>query len=150
MSGTEDWRPVHETKSQRAWTPGQVKKPRSIRVTFASTVLVMEALVLVFFGITIANLNRGEGTHQWVLWVSLVLAVIAILDCALLRKPIGYWIGWGIQIVLVASAFLEYTMLLVGVGFGLCWWYAVTKGAQIDRENAQRRAAEERLRAERP
>ena len=148
MSGTEDWRPQRETKSQREWTPGQVKKPRSIRVTFASTVLVMEAVVLVFFGLAIVNLHRAEGTHAWVLWVSLVLAVVAILDCALLRRPLGYWSGWGIQIALLAGAFLEYTMVFVGVGFGLAWWYAVTKGAQLDRENAERHAAEERLRAQ--
>ena len=57
MSGTEDWRPQRETKAQRAWRPGQVKKPRSIRVTFASTVLVMEAVVLAFFGLTVYNLS---------------------------------------------------------------------------------------------
>lgn len=148
MSGTEDWRPQRETKAQRAWRPGQVKKPRSIRVTFASTVLVMEAVVLAFFGLTVYNLHRAAGTHDWVLWVSLVLAVVAVLDCALLRRPLGYWIGWGIQLALLAASFLEYTMLFVAVGFGLAWWYAVTKGGQLDRENAQRHAAEQRLRAE--
>lgn len=146
----EDWRPARESKSQRAWTPGQRKKARSIRATFTSSVLVMEALVLVFFGLAMFGVNRGDPMAPWVLTISLVLAAVAILDCALVRKPVGIWIGWGIQILLVASAFIEYTMVFVGVGFGLTWWYAVTKGGQIDRENIQRAEAENRWHEEHP
>ena len=146
----ESWRPARESKSQRSWTPGQRKKARSIRATFTSSVLVMEALVLVFFGLAMFGANRGTPMAPWILTVSLVLAVVAVLDCALVRKPVGIWIGWAIQILLVASAFIEYTMAIVGVGFGLAWWYAVTKGGQIDRENVQRAEAEARWREEHP
>ena len=140
----EQWRPARESKAQRAWRPGQRRTARSIRATFASTVLVMEAFVLVFFGLAMFGVNRGTPMAPWALGISLALAVVAVLDCALIRRPLGIWIGWAIQLVLVASAFVEYTMAIVGVGFGLAWWYAVTKGAQIDRENVRR--AEEQAR----
>jgi hypothetical protein len=146
--GREAWRPARETKAQRAWKPGQVKKARSIRATFTSSVLVMEALVLVFFGLALFGVHRGEPLAPWILGLSVALAVVAILDCALVRKPLGIWIGWGIQLVLLLGILLEYTMAIVGVGFGLAWWYAVTKGGQIDRENRQRAEAEARWRAE--
>jgi hypothetical protein len=150
QSGSEPWRPARETKAQREWKPGQPKKPRSIRATFTSSVLVMESLVLVFFGLAVFGVTRGEPMAPWVLGLSLALAVVAILDCALVRKPLGMGIGWGIQIVLVLSAFIEYSMAVVGVAFGLAWWYAVTKGGQIDRENAGRAVAEARWREEHP
>ncbi|NUL48872.1 DUF4233 domain-containing protein [Cellulosimicrobium funkei] len=149
-SGREAWRPARESKAQRAWTPGQPKKARSIRATFTSTVLVMEAFVLVFFGLAMFGVNRGTPMASWALGISLALAAVAVLDCALVRKPVGIWIGWVIQILLVASAFIEYTMAIVGVGFGLAWWYAVTKGAQIDRENVRRAEAEARWREDHP
>jgi hypothetical protein len=147
-TGREEWRPARETKAQRQWTPGQVKKPRSIRATFTSTVLVMEALVLVFFGLAMFGITRGEPMSPWVLGLSLALAVVAVLDCALVRKPLGMWIGWGIQVLLVLAAFIEFSMAIVGVCFGLAWWYAVVKGGQIDRENAERAVAEARWREE--
>ncbi len=140
----EDWRPARESRSQRNWRPGRPKRARSIRATFTSTVLVMEALVLVFFGLAMFGVNRGTPLAPWALGISLALAVVAVLDCALVRRPVGIWIGWAIQLVLVASAFIEYTMALVGIGFGLAWWYAVTKGGQIDRDNVER--AEEQAR----
>lgn len=148
--GHESWRPARQTKAQRQWTPGQVKKTRSIRATFTSTVLVMEALVLAFFGMALAGVHRGDPSAPWYLGLSLALAVVAILTCALVRKPVGIWIGWGIQVVLLLGAFVEYTMVIVGVGFGIAWWYAVVKGGRIDRENRERAAAEARWRAEHP
>lgn len=146
----ETWRPARESKSQRSWKPGQRRQARSIRATFTSSVLMMEALVLVFFGLAMFGVNRGTPAAPWALAISLALAVVAILNCALVRKPVGLWIGWAIQILLVASAFIEYTMAIVGIGFGLTWWYAVTKGGQIDRENITRAEAEARWRAEHP
>ncbi|MGD6978616.1 MULTISPECIES: DUF4233 domain-containing protein [Citricoccus] len=148
--GRESWRPARETRAQREWKPGQVKKARSIRATFTSSVLVLEALVLVLFGLALFGVHRGEPQAGWILGVSLVLAVVAILTCALVRKPVGIWIGWGLQVVLLLGVFLEYTMVIIGVGFGLAWWYAVTKGGQIDRENRRRAEAEARWRAEHP
>ena len=37
------------TRAQRDWKPGTVKKPRSTKVMFASTILVLEAFTI-FFG----------------------------------------------------------------------------------------------------
>ncbi|MFC7402563.1 DUF4233 domain-containing protein [Citricoccus sp. GCM10030269] len=147
-TGREPWRPARETKSQREWRPGQQKKPRSIQATFMSSVLVMEALVLVFFGLAVFGINRGEPLAPWALTVSLAVAVVAVLDCALVRKPAGIWIGWALQLALIMASFIEYSMAFVGVGFGLAWWYAVTKGRQIDRENRARAQAEARWQSE--
>lgn len=121
-----------------------------MRATFCSSVLVMEAIVLVFFGLGVYNLNRGDAMAPWALGLALLLALVAVLDCALVTRPLGIAIGWAIQVALVAGMFLEYTMVIVAAGFGLAWWYAVTKGGELDRVNRARAAAEARWRAEHP
>ncbi|MDO5635257.1 MAG: DUF4233 domain-containing protein [Micrococcus sp.] len=141
--GEEEWRPARETKKQRAWRPGQRKRLRSVRALFTSTVLCLQAVVLFFVGMTIYGLNREDPNAVWFIVGYSALAVIAVLSCALVRKPVGIAIGWGIQAATIASAFWEYSMLVIGPLFALAWWYAVTKGDQLDRENLQREKLEE-------
>lgn len=133
----ESWRPERETKSQKAWQPGQKKPRRSIRVMFTSTVLLGEAFVIAFFGLMLYGLHQDDG-GLWYLLGSLILAVVAAGTSRLVKKPVGIVIGWIIQVLLIASGFLEPFGFLVGVAFAVAWWYAVVKGKQIDQENAQR------------
>lgn len=135
--GQESWRPKRETKSQRQWQPGQAKKQRSIMVTFTSTVLLGEAFVIAFFGLMLYGLNQEDG-GLWLLVGSLVLALITGYAARLVAKPIGITIGWIIQVLLIASGFLEPWGFFIGVAFALAWWYAVVKGKQIDRDNIER------------
>lgn len=142
--GSEDWRPARETKSQQAWRPGTKKKRRSIQALFASSVLCLEAIVLFFLGMTVFGLNRGEDHAVWFIVGYSVLAVVAILTCAIIRKPAGIIVGWALQLVLILSGFWEYSMFLIGPLFALAWWYAVVKGRRMDVENRER----DRLQAE--
>lgn len=135
--GPEQWRPERETKSQREWQPGQQKKQRSIKLLFTSTVLYGEAFVIAFFGLMLYGLHQGDG-GAWMLLGSLVLAIIAGATARLVTKPQGITLGWIIQVLLVASGFLEPWGFVIGVLFAGAWWYAVVKGQQIDRENVER------------
>jgi hypothetical protein len=130
------------TKAQREWRPDMPKKRRSIKVTFASTVLALEAFV-VFFGTLVAfGLLKDSIPRPLVLVLGLVLSVLLILTCALLTKPLGYKIGWVLQLVIIATGFFVPMMFLVGILFALTWWYGVVTGARIDRENKERDAAQ--------
>lgn len=135
--GRESWRPERETKSQREWQPGQAKKQRSIFVIFTSTVLLGEAFVIAFFGLMLYGLNQDNG-GLWMLLGSLALALLAGVTARFVTKPAGIAVGWIIQVILIASGFLEAFGFIVGAAFALAWWYAVTKGRQIDAENARR------------
>lgn len=139
--GRESWRPERETKAQREWRPGQPKKQRSILVLFTSTVLLGEAFVIAFFGLMLYGFNQDDG-GIWMLIAALVLAVLTGVTARFVAKPAGRAVGWAIQVILVASGFIEPFGFLVGILFAAAWWYAVVKGQQIDREN-KRRAAEE-------
>src|SRR5699024_3903229 len=140
--GRESWRPERETKSQREWKPGQQKKQRSIFVMFTSTVLLGEAFVIAFFGLMLYGLNQDNG-GLWMLLVSLALAIIAAVTSRFVQKPAGIAVGWIIQGLLVASGFFESFGFFVGIVFALAWWYAVTKGKQIDIENSRRATEQE-------
>lgn len=146
--GAEDWRPSRETRSQQAWRPGMKKKRRSIQAMFASSVLCLEAVVLFFLGMTLFGLNRGADHALWFVVGYSLLAVAAVLACAIIRKPAGIAVGWLLQLVLIASGFWEYSMFVIGPLFTLAWWYAVVKGRRMDVENAERDRAQAAWEAE--
>lgn len=138
------------TKAQREWRPGQKKKPRSARALFASTVLSLEALLAIFIALAVFGLKRDSIPPALVLSVGAALAVLCLLTCGLLRKPLGYQIGWGIQIVFILTGFLMPSMFILGAAFTATWWYAVTKGRTMDLETARRVKEQEAWEAANP
>ncbi len=126
------------TKAQREWRPGMPKKRRSTKVMFASTVLLLEAFVAFFGTLAVFGLRRGEVEPGIILGVGIALTVVLVLACAVLSKPWGIALGWGLQLVLILTGFAEPTMFIVGILFAICWWYGIRAGMRIDREVAQR------------
>lgn len=126
------------TKAQREWRPGQPKKPRSARVMFASTVLTLEAFLAIFVALAFFGLTRDELSPVLTLGGGVLLAVICIMTCALLKKPLGYAIGWALQVVFFLTGFLMPSMFFIGAAFAGTWWYAVSKGYSMDQETARR------------
>lgn len=136
------------TRAQREWHPGMKKKQRSTKTMFASTVLVCEALLAVFVTLAAFGLKRGEPVV--VLSLGAVVALLCIVNCALLGKKIGYIIGWALQLVFFLCGFILVDMFYLAAAFALCWWYALTKGEEIDVENKRRAAAQEAWEKEHP
>ncbi|UTT46537.1 DUF4233 domain-containing protein [Micrococcus luteus] len=136
--GDEPWRPARETRAQRQWRPGTRRRRRSVRALFTSTILMLEAVLIFFLGLMLFGMHRDEPGAWWFVAGYSALAAVAVLTCALVRKPVGIAIGWAIQAVLLASGFWEYSMFVVGALFALTWAYAVIKGGAMDVENAQR------------
>ncbi|AOY71145.1 DUF4233 domain-containing protein [Arthrobacter sp. TES] len=126
------------TKAQREWRPGMPKKRRSTKVMFGSTVLLLEAFVAFFGTLVVFGLKRGEVPPAIILSVGIALSVVLVLTCAVLAKPWGIGLGWGLQIVLILTGLAEPTMFIVGILFAICWWYGIRTGIRIDREVAQR------------
>lgn len=141
------------TKAQREWRPGQKRPRRSIRTTFASSVLVMEGFIAFFAALTVYGLLGRElssGARTGVLVAGCALALVLLLAPALLRRPWGYAVGWGLQVVLLATGLVLPTMFVIGAMSLLAWWYAVRTGARLDRENAARDAAQAQWEREHP
>ncbi|MCC9196323.1 DUF4233 domain-containing protein [Arthrobacter sp. zg-Y820] len=126
------------TKAQREWRPGMPKKRRSVRIMFASVVLTLEAFLVIFATLAVFGLQRDVLNPAIILSGGLVLSAALIATCAFLSKPAGPVIGWILQLVIIATGFLEPMMFLVGALFAGTWWYALKTGMRLDRENRQR------------
>ena len=126
------------TKAQREWRPGMPKKRRSIRIMFASTVLVLEAFLVLFATLVTFGLERDSMSPAVILAGGLVLFAALIGTCAILSKPAGPVIGWILQLVIIATGFLIPEMFLVGAVFAATWWYGLKTGMRLDRENRER------------
>ena len=135
-------------QKRRQWQPGQTAPPRSVKILFSSSVLCLEALLMFFYGLMAWGLYQNEWFAWWLFGGSLVVAALLVVCCAFLNRPLGYRMGWALQLVIIAGGIFEWMMIPVGIGFLLCWWYAVTKGAQLDREKMERYRMEEALAAE--
>lgn len=127
-----------QTKAQQQWRPDQQKKVRSVKVMFASTVLSLEAFVVIFATLVAFGLQPYGTPEPVIISVGVVLSLALIGTCAFLTKPIGYPAGWILQLLIIATGFAVPMMFLVGILFALCWWYGVRTGARLDRELAER------------
>ncbi len=126
------------TKAQREWRPGMPKKRRSTKVMFASTVLLLEAFVILFGTLAVFGLRRDEFPPALIFSVGIGLCLVYAFTCAVLTKPWGVALGWILQIVLILTGIFEPAMYVVGLLFAIAWWYGIRTGIRIDRESAQR------------
>ncbi|WP_426978285.1 DUF4233 domain-containing protein [Pseudarthrobacter sp. O4] len=126
------------TKAQREWRPGMPKKRRSTKVMFASTVLLLEAFVVLFGVLAVFGLRRNEFPPVLIFSVGIALFLVFVFTCAVLSKPWGVGLGWILQLVLILGGIVEPTMYVVGLLFAISWWYGIRTGIRIDREAAKR------------
>lgn len=126
------------TKKQLAWRPGMPKPRRSTRVMFASVVLSLQALAMVFAGLAMFGMRGRLDGGLPALLGCLGLAVVMFVACAFVKKPWGIGVGWALQVVTVGMGLIEPTMYLVGIGFLAVWAYCVIKGGKMDRIDEER------------
>ncbi|WP_443020309.1 DUF4233 domain-containing protein [Sinomonas cyclohexanicum] len=126
------------TKAQREWRPGMPRQRRSVRVMFASILLLTEAFVVFFTTLVVFGLRGRELGAGPVLGGGLGLVAVFILACAVVSRPWGMWLAWALQAVLVLLGFLEPMMFVVGAVLLVTWFFAIRTGARLDRENVQR------------
>lgn len=107
---------------------------RDPKRAMAATVLVFEALVVVFASLVAKDLT-GLSTVQAV-GGGAVLAVLLVLVAGLLRFRWAYGVGTALQVALVATGLVLPIMLGVGLLFAGLWFAALLIGLRIERERA--------------
>ncbi|GAA1755120.1 DUF4233 domain-containing protein [Agromyces humatus] len=126
-------------------TTHPVRPARSLRRSLAAVILASEALIVFLAALVIWGLAQGAPSGQLPSWVALaaggVIIVALIATIGLLRHNWAYALGWVLQLLILASGFLNPAMFVVGVIFGGMWWYAMVVGARIDRQHAAAAAA---------
>jgi len=112
----------------------RARRERTARESLGAIVLGFE-IVVVFLGALVVfglkALPAGEA-----LIGGGVLIVLMIVAVPLQRFQIGYWLGWFVQLVVVASGFLVGMLFIVGAIFAAIWAYAMIAGARLDHRTA--------------
>lgn len=120
--------------------PAAPAPPRSIRQSLAAIVLGFEVIVVFLAALVIWGLAQGGVEAALPSWVPLaaggVIIIGLIATIGLLRFSWAYPLGWALQVLILASGFLNPAMFVVGALFGGMWWYCMVTGARIDRERA--------------
>lgn len=118
-----------------------MKKTKSSKRALASVVLSFEAFVVFFatlaaFGLKVADPSINLPEIEWIWGIGLTVAILCILTPGVLRKPWGYWLGWAIQAMLLASGFWLWGMFLVAGLTTSMWIWALIAGGTIDKARA--------------
>ncbi len=106
------------------------RRERSATESLLSVVLILEAIVVVFGMLVIFGLRVVEPVVAFT--GGAVLILLLVLATRIVRYPWGQWVGHGLQVVLLATAFLE---ILAGVAAAIFvgfWIWAFVKGRQLD------------------
>nr|WP_281254316.1 DUF4233 domain-containing protein [Sanguibacter antarcticus] len=112
---------------------------KSAKIQFASTMLLLEAFVVVFATLVAFRLVDAPASQVWL--AGGVLAVVLVVLSRLVDAPGGYVAGSAVQLPFLAVSLVIPLMVIVAVVFVAMWVVALWLGAKIDRERAEYDAA---------
>jgi len=115
----------------RAAGPRSVR-PRSVQQSLGSIVLGFELIVVFLGALVIFGLKALPAA--WALGGGAAMVVAMALTIGLLRFRWAFAVGWILQLVVVASGFLNPVLFIVGVLFTALWAYCMITGAKLDRQ----------------
>lgn len=114
---------------------------RSARALFTATLLLSEAMVVLFAALVAYGLRLASVRE--IVVGGLVLAVWAVLAGALVRRgTVGYVLGSVLQVALIVTGLVVPMMYVVGGLFAVLWLVSLRVGGQIDAERVVREDAE--------
>jgi hypothetical protein len=93
--------------------------------------LILEAIVLLLALVPISKLSTGISGGQLVVLAG--LAVGCLLVCGLLRRPWGWRLATVLQLAVVLTGFIHYTMFVLGGVFLLIWLYVLRVRVTVSR-----------------
>lgn len=103
---------------------------KSFRGVMAGT-LILEAIVVL---LALPVVSVGSGGLTWVSGGFLIgMAVLLVLLSGIQGRPGAIWINVGMQLVLVAGAFIHWGIGFIGVVFALVWALLVFLRGEVKR-----------------
>lgn len=112
---------------------------RPARPQFTSTILVLEALLVLFAALTADGLGVAPTDVVWP--IAGALAVVLLGLSRLVTAPGGYIGGSIAQVLVIACGIAVPMMYLLGILFAALWITAYRLGGRIDSERAAYDAA---------
>ena len=120
-----------------AATPGRAprqRRQRSVTEMLLSIVLALEAVLVFFVTLVVYGLKSLEPALAFGGGAALILALF--LTSGILGRPGGIWVGWALQVVLLATGFLVPLMFFIAACFVAIWIFCFVRGRQIDHQKA--------------
>ena len=115
------------------------RRQRSLTESLLSIVLGLEAVLVFFIALTVFGLHAlppavafGGGAG---------LAVVLALASRIVRWNWGVWVGWVLQLALLATGIVLPALYIVAVVFIGMWVYCFVRARKIDADNAARAGA---------
>ena len=112
----------------------RVRRLRSASESLLSITLLLEA-VLVFF-VVMAAYGLKVLPPGAVFGGGVLLVVLLIVAGRLVGRPAGIWLGWVLQVALIAIGILLPLMYFIGAIFAFIWIYCFITGRRLDRQKA--------------
>ncbi|CAN5221347.1 DUF4233 domain-containing protein [soil metagenome] len=119
--------------------PARVRRERGVTESLLSIVLALEAVLVFFVTLVAYGLKVVEPGLAFA--GGAVLFVLLLITGRLVRYRAGIWLGWALQVVLVATGILIPLMYFVGALFAAIWIYCVVRARAIERQKAEFAAA---------
>ena len=122
----------------RAVRPGSGPRParaRSVQSSLGSIVLGFELIVVFLGALVVFGLKALPAAWALGGGAAMVLAMAATIG--LMRFRWAFAVGWILQLIVVASGFLNPVLFIVGVLFTALWAYCMITGAKLDRQSPQ-------------
>jgi hypothetical protein len=109
---------------------GAPRRRRSLTESLLSIVLLLEAILVFFIALTVFGLHALPPVTALV--GGAVLALVLLLATRLVRYRWGVWVGWVLQLVLLATGLILPALYVVAVIFIAMWVYCFVRARQID------------------
>lgn len=109
---------------------------RSVQRSLCAGMLALQAVVL--FLTTPVLLSLTEVGTVAGLTIGIGLTVLCVVAAGLMRRPIGFTLGWAVQALSIALGVVINAMFALGLIFLALYGGAYVLGARIDRERAER------------
>lgn len=116
-----------------------VRRTRSVKELLITIVLGFEAIVVGLGALVVFGLKAVPPLQAFVGGGVIVAGLIAAILLA--RWPIGTWLGWLLQVLVMLTGLLVGAMFVVGIVFTAMWIFALVQGGKIDKQRNERRVA---------
>ncbi|MET9565072.1 MULTISPECIES: DUF4233 domain-containing protein [Streptomyces] len=103
--------------------------------TLCASTLIGEFFVIGFAGLVAMKDPDLSMATVWT--VSGTAMVLCLLLCGMITRPGGVQLGWGLQILLIASGFVVPVMFFLGAVFAALWWASVHYGRKVEEAKAR-------------
>lgn len=108
-----------------------MRRERSATESLLSITLWLDVFLVFFVALTAFALDLT--TPAVAFGGGALLVVLLIVAARLVRYPQGVWLGWALQVVLVATGLIMPIMYVIGAGFLALYAYCFVKGRALDR-----------------